>query len=159
MEPSSRQIWVGSHKVGLRELDEILATVQSLQLDDADRITSELLNRVRERNYVPESAEKEYGEALYREYQRFLGLPVEEARAVNEIRILGPGCFRCEELTKRVMAAVAELGVAADVQHVTDLKEMAGYGPVPTPVLVVNGEIRTTGRVPSTDDIKKLLAP
>jgi small redox-active disulfide protein 2 len=140
-------------------MDEALASVQTLKLTDPDRITSELLERVRKSNYVPATAEKEYGEALYREYRRFLGLPVEDTRAVTEIRILGPGCYKCEELTQRVMTAVAELGLAADVQHVTDLKRIANYGPVPTPALVVNDEIKTMGRVPTLADIKKALAP
>jgi small redox-active disulfide protein 2 len=159
MEPSLRQVWVGTYTLGLRGLDEILASVQGPQVDDVARITPELLDRVREQNHVPESAEQDYGEALYREDRRFPDLPVEEDRTVSEIRILGPGCCKCEEVSTRIMAAVAEPGLTADVQHITELKEMAGYGPVPTPALVVNDEIRSMGRAPTLDDIKKLLAP
>jgi hypothetical protein len=50
-----------------------------------------------------------------------------------------------------------EEGIEADVQHVRDVKEIASYGVLGTPGLVINGEVVSSGRVPSTNDLKNLL--
>jgi small redox-active disulfide protein 2 len=75
-----------------------------------------------------------------------------------EIRVLGSGCSRCNELEKRVKDALAELGVAAGVEHVTDLKQIAAMGVLMTPGLVIDGRVVSQGKVPSKDELKKLLA-
>ncbi len=74
--------------------------------------------------------------------------------AIMEIRILGPGCPRCEELMKRTINVLAELNLGADVQKVSDLKQMMGYGIMTTPGLVINGQIKCAGRVPPPEEIK-----
>jgi small redox-active disulfide protein 2 len=71
-----------------------------------------------------------------------------------EIRILGPGCPRCGEVEKRVINALAELNVAADVEKITDIKKMMFYGILATPGLVINGKVVSTGRIPRVEDIK-----
>jgi small redox-active disulfide protein 2 len=71
-----------------------------------------------------------------------------------EIRILGPGCPRCHEVGKRTLNALAELGVAADVQKVTDIKKIAEYRIFATPGLVINGKVKCSGRIPTQDEIK-----
>lgn len=71
-----------------------------------------------------------------------------------EIRILGPGCPRCDEVGKRTINALAELNVAADVQKVKDIKEISYYGVVSTPALVINNKVKASGRIPSIAEIK-----
>lgn len=71
-----------------------------------------------------------------------------------EIRILGPGCPRCDEVEKRTMKALAELNVAADVQKITDIKKIAEYKIFGTPGLVINEKVKCTGRIPSPEEIK-----
>ncbi len=71
-----------------------------------------------------------------------------------EIRILGPGCPRCHEVEKRTLNALAELGVAADVQKVTDIKKIAEYRIFSTPGLVINGKIKCSGRIPTQVEIE-----
>ena len=71
-----------------------------------------------------------------------------------EVRILGTGCPRCNELEKRTMNALAELNVAADVQKVKDIKEFSKYGVYMTPGLVINNTVKSSGRLPSSDEIK-----
>lgn len=71
-----------------------------------------------------------------------------------EIRILGTGCPRCNEVEKRTMNALAELSVAADVQKVKEIKEIAKYGILGTPGLVINGKLKSSGRIPSLEEIK-----
>lgn len=72
-----------------------------------------------------------------------------------EIRILGPGCPRCHELEKRTLNALAELNVGAEVQKISDFKEIAKYKIFSTPALVINGQVKCYGRIPSSDEIKQ----
>jgi len=72
-----------------------------------------------------------------------------------EIRILGPGCPRCEETAKRTIDVLAEMNLAADVQKVTDIGEIAKYKVMATPGLVINGKVKSSGKIPSKDEIKK----
>lgn len=61
------------------------------------------------------------------------------------------------ELRRRVIAVVAELGITADVQHLHSMAQIAEHGVLPPPVLMINGEIKTKGRLLSTSEIKKLI--
>ena len=70
-----------------------------------------------------------------------------------EIRILGAGCPRCKELEKRTLNALTQLNVAADVQKVKDINEIAKYGVLGTPGLIINGKIKSSGRIPSLEEI------
>ena len=74
-----------------------------------------------------------------------------------EIRVLGTGCSRCEELERNTINALAEMGQAADVQKVKDIKDIASYGVLSTPGLVINRKVKSSGRVPSTEEIKKMI--
>ncbi|MEO0115526.1 MAG: thioredoxin family protein [candidate division WOR-3 bacterium] len=74
-----------------------------------------------------------------------------------EIRILGTGCPRCQELEKRTLEVLAEMNLAADVQKVTDLKKIAEYKVFMTPALVINGKVKCFGKVPAKSEIKKWL--
>jgi len=69
--------------------------------------------------------------------------------------ILGPGCPRCHEVEKRTMNALIELDVDANIEKITDIKEIAQYKILGTPGLVINGKVKCFGRVPSLDEIKK----
>lgn len=72
-----------------------------------------------------------------------------------EIRILGPGCPRCGEVEKRTINVLAELNVGADVQKVTDIKKIAEYKIFSTPGLVINGKVKSSGRIPSLEEIQR----
>ena len=74
-----------------------------------------------------------------------------------EIKILGPGCAKCHQVEKIVKEAVAETGAAADIEHVTDFKRIAEYGVFSTPSVVVNGEVKSVGKIPKKDEIKAWL--
>ena len=75
-----------------------------------------------------------------------------------KIEVLGPGCPRCTALAASVEAAVTKTGVDAEVIKVTDINEITSRGVMMTPALVVDGEVKTTGRVPSPEEIEKLLS-
>ena len=71
--------------------------------------------------------------------------------------VLGPGCSQCNRLEQTVKQALTEMGLPASLEHVTDVKEMAKYGFVSTPALVINDKIVSRGTVPSVKNIKELL--
>lgn len=73
------------------------------------------------------------------------------------IKILGSGCTNCKKLEENTRKAVAELGIEATFEKVTDYKDIVSYGVMKTPGLVVDGKVKLTGRVPSKDEIKKYL--
>ncbi|MCB2166129.1 MAG: TM0996/MTH895 family glutaredoxin-like protein [Deltaproteobacteria bacterium] len=70
-----------------------------------------------------------------------------------EIKILGPGCAKCEKTAKLVQEVVAETGAQARVVKVTDMMQIAGSGVVSTPAVMVDGDIKSTGKVPKKDEI------
>ena len=72
-----------------------------------------------------------------------------------EIKVLGPGCAKCEQTKKNVVEALAETGTDANVEKVTDIMEIARYGVLGTPAVVVDGEVRCAGKVPKKDEILK----
>jgi len=74
-----------------------------------------------------------------------------------EIKVLGPGCPKCKKTEETVIAALSEAGVAADVEKVTDMMKIAGYGVVSTPAVIVDGVVKSVGKVPSKEDVKKWL--
>ncbi len=70
-----------------------------------------------------------------------------------EIKVLGPGCPKCKKAEEVVMDAIAESGATADLQKVTDIKEIAGYGVFGTPAVVVDGEVKSVGKIPKKEDV------
>ncbi len=71
-----------------------------------------------------------------------------------EIKVLGPGCPKCKQTEEIVRQAVAEEGVAADIEKVTDIMKIAGYGVFGTPAVIIDGEVKSVGKVPKKEDIK-----
>ncbi len=74
-----------------------------------------------------------------------------------EIKILGPGCPKCEQTLKVVEAAVHEAGISADIEKVTDVMQIAGYGVFGTPAVVIDGDVKSVGKIPSKEDVKSWL--
>lgn len=73
------------------------------------------------------------------------------------IKILGSGCPNCKKLEANVKKACEQLGIDAPVEKVQDYADIATYGVMSTPALVVNEEVRVCGRVPEVEEIKKIL--
>lgn len=76
---------------------------------------------------------------------------------MKTIQILGTGCPKCRTLAAHVEQAVRETGVSARIEKVEKIAEIAKFGVAVTPALVIDGQVRTSGRVPSVEEIKKLL--
>lgn len=73
------------------------------------------------------------------------------------VKILGSGCASCTKLEEIVRGIVAELGIDATVEKVTDLNDIVGYGVMTTPALVVDEQVKFAGRIPPVEDIKRVL--
>jgi len=74
-----------------------------------------------------------------------------------EIKILGPGCPKCEQLAKNTQEAVKALGLEAEITKVKDMKTIASYGILMTPALVVDGEVKAVGKLLKPDEIQAFL--
>ncbi len=74
-----------------------------------------------------------------------------------QILILGTGCSKCKTLAQFTEQAVKELGITAEINKVTDLKQIMALGVMMTPALAVDGAIKVSGKVPSVPEIKAIL--
>ncbi len=70
-----------------------------------------------------------------------------------DIKVLGPGCPKCQQAEKIVKDAVAESGVDASVEKVTDTLAIAEYGVFGTPAVVVDGDVKSVGKIPKKEDV------
>ena len=73
------------------------------------------------------------------------------------IKILGSGCAKCNQLEQATKEALAELGIQAEIEHVTDFAQIAAYGVMTTPALVVGGKVVAYGKVLKKEEIIPLL--
>lgn len=77
---------------------------------------------------------------------------------MTTLKVLGTGCKKCKTVQANAEKAIRELGLDVQVEKVTDMQEIMQFQVMSTPGLVVDGEVRSTGRVPSTEEIKQMLA-
>lgn len=142
--------------VGLQDVMEAMKTDYSLLSDEM--IGEEMISRLAAHNYIPDSARENYAKALVREFRMFLGQPVEEEKLEGlEVLILGPGCAQCSRLEMDVRDVMAEMNLAGDLTHVTDLREIGKYGVMGTPALVINRKVVSVGTTPEKRKIHQWL--
>ena len=77
---------------------------------------------------------------------------------MKKLQILGTGCPKCRKLAENVEEAARELGIDFEIEKVTDVNQIAKFGVMMTPALVVDGVVKVTATVPTAAEIKKLLA-
>ncbi|HNZ32288.1 MAG TPA: thioredoxin family protein [Smithella sp.] len=160
MENKITQIRVEGRTTGVVGLEYAIKNiVEWAKGKTAEEISAELWSRVEKRNYIPSSIKQAYGKALLREYKKFVGEKVDEEPLVGlEVVILGPGCAQCSSLETNVRNVMAEMNLAGDLAHVTDTKEIARYGVMGVPALIINGRVVTVGSVPEKNKIRQWLA-
>ncbi len=73
------------------------------------------------------------------------------------VEVLGSGCTKCNQLEANTRTALAQLGIDAQIGHVTDFAQIAAYGVMSTPALVINGTVVSTGRVLTVEEAAELL--
>ncbi len=77
---------------------------------------------------------------------------------MKTLQILGTGCARCDALAAAVEKAAQGLGLAYELEKITDLRRIMSFRVVNTPALVVDGTVKVAGKVPSIDEIKQMLS-
>lgn len=75
-----------------------------------------------------------------------------------KIQVLGTGCPKCKKLAANAEEAAKELGLAVEIEKVTDIDKIIDFGVMTTPGLAIDGKVVAAGKVPSVEEIKKLLA-
>jgi len=74
-----------------------------------------------------------------------------------KVQILGTGCPKCTQLAENAKAAIEEMGIDAEIEKVSDINEIMGFGVMMTPALAVDGEVKVVGKVPTSSEIKEYL--
>jgi len=158
-EDKVTRINIGGDPIGIIGLQPALEEVAGeFRGRTDDEIQAELLKRLSKKNYISEKTKDVYGRAFLREYKRFVGEPFEDKESGGlEIKILGPGCPRCEKLEQDLMAMMAKLNIAAGLEHVRDPIEIANYGVMGSPGLIINGQVKAVGSVPPQNKLKEWL--
>jgi len=77
---------------------------------------------------------------------------------MKNILVLGPGCARCNTLHKNVESAAKELGLECEIFMVSDPAAIAGFGIMNTPALIIDGELKVAGKLPTIDKLKEMLS-
>lgn len=151
------QIALGRFRVGIAGLKTAIGELKSWQGRPDEEIAQALLERLKHRNYIPSSAQAEYGKAFLREFKKALGETVAEESSGLIIKILGSGCAACDRLEQTALTVLSELGLPADVEHVRDVREIAASGVLAVPALLINNEVKAAGTVPSKTMLKEWL--
>ena len=157
-EKDYRLVLVGNTQVGLMGLEGIVEELKAQRGMPESNLKQMLVEMAGRKSYIPQSVKENYAKALFRELKKSLGEKVEEEKGeFLEVAILGPGCYSCNKLEQDVMAVLSESGIQAALNHISDPKLMVQYGILPTPALIINGKVKSAGRVPSKSIIKKWL--
>lgn len=159
MTSEVRQVMIGGTRIGIVGLGEILKELESRGLTSDEERRRVLLEKVKAKNYVPPGWEERYAQALLEEYKVYSG-EIEERRheVPMEVKVLGPGCTNCQRLERLTMEVLEELGLAVDFEHVRNFIQIAEYGVMATPALMVNGQVVFSGMVPSKAELMSILS-
>ena len=152
------KIRVGQFSVGIVGLKAVLEEAARENLSSDNEMAEYLFEHLKLKNYIPPRAAADYRLAFLREYKKYRGEPVavEEQQSL-EVRVLGPGCPNCDKLEQMVYKVMTDERIAGDVEHVKDLNKIATYGMVATPALVINGEVKSVGRLPRESQLRQWL--
>ena len=77
---------------------------------------------------------------------------------MKKLQILGAGCPKCKKLAELTETAAQELGIEYEIEKVTDINEIIAYGVMMTPALAVDGEVKVTGKLPASEEIKAMIS-
>lgn len=160
MQSDHTLLKINGREVGITGLEALFeeqgAELLALPEDEAkDRILTALAAS----NYIAPAARPHYREALWREFCRVSGRATAESPAAERsglrIQVVGPGCAQCDRLEQSLYQVLAELELAAAVDHVRGVHEIAALGIMGTPGLIINGKVLAVGKVPPPAQLKK----
>lgn len=158
-EKEAARIKVGKFDISIIGLEQVIAEMAGTYADKEDvEIAEEMLKRLSVGNYIPSGARGDYGKSFVREFRRSMGQPTAEVTSNDlEVKVLGMGCAQCNSLEQTIMELLTELKLPANLDHVSDIREIAKYRVMGTPGLVINGKVMATGKVPPRGKIKQWL--
>jgi hypothetical protein len=153
------QVSIGDRAVGIVGLKKVMTDLAATAAGKTDDECRESLYRgIADQNYIPPKMVEEYQDALLRAFKAFTGEAAQEEPAGGiRIQVLGPGCHNCDRMEQDVREVLAELKMPGDLSHVTDPAEIAKYGLMGVPALVINGRIVCVGTLPDRNRIKQWL--
>ena len=153
------QVSMGDRSIGIVGLKKVMADLAVTASGKTDGECREILYQgIADQNYIPPKMVEEYKDALLRAFKAFTGEAAQEAPAGGvRIQVLGPGCHNCDRMEQDVREVLAELKMPGDLSHVTDPAEIAKYGLMGVPALVINGRVVCVGTLPDRNRIKQWL--
>ncbi len=151
----SRNLKIGQSTIGLLGLDQALAVALREAMAE-DKAVAYIFQEIAAKNYIPPEAKTPYQEAIRGEFRRQTGHDETTTKGLT-IRILGPGCVSCNRINAMVFDILQKLNLAADTEQIHDLDEIWRHGVINTPALIINDEIKTSGRHPSRSEIEQWL--
>lgn len=161
-QPTVSHIQVEGHRIGIIGLEEVMSELAETHAHLSDQqIEAELLNRLSKKNYIASNMRDAFGRAFLTAFKKFLGMSAEKQEkdqvSVLDIKILGPGCFQCNNMTDVIRQTLSEMNLGASVEHITDIKEIGKYGAMGMPALVINEKVVWVGSVPPKEKLKSWL--
>jgi len=151
--PMTRNLKIGKATVGLVGLELAMSAALAQKLPE-DEAVEGLYRAVAGKNYIPDNTSALYREALRLEYRGQAGLEGGGAAGLT-IRILGPGCVTCNRIKAMVIDVLQKLQLAADMEQIHDLDEIWRHGVINTPALIINGQLKVSGRHPSAAEVEE----
>ncbi|MBI4793513.1 MAG: thioredoxin family protein [Deltaproteobacteria bacterium] len=150
-----KKIKIGQSTIGLIGLGPAIQQAIGQNMN-ADAAADFLLTTMSRENYIPAGAIDLYRKALRTEYERAVsgGAPSHQQLT---IKILGPGCVSCNKLNTMIFDIMQRLDIAADIEQIHDLDEIWRHGVISTPALIINGKIKSSGRMPPPAEVEQWL--
>lgn len=148
-------IKIGTASIGLVGLDIAINKALADKLD-IETATNFIFDQIKRQNYIPVGSEKQYAISIGREYKKYLGLG-EPDDSTLVVRIFGTGCLVCNAIHSMVIDAMMQAGVAADIEMIDDPDEIGRHGITSTPAIVINGQLKISGRQPTLAQLEEWL--
>jgi small redox-active disulfide protein 2 len=158
-DSKTMQIWIKGRPVGIIGLQQVMEGMAEQYAGHPDaEIGAEMMRQLEQSNYIPKPSRDLYIDAFVREFKKHIGEPVEDQKVEGlRVSILGPGCARCSQMETDVREVMAELRLAGDLNHITDVREISRHGIMGVPALVINDRVVCVGQVPHRNQIKEWL--
>lgn len=150
---TTRTIRIGTANIGLIGLDIALNHAASQNLTESEAVDY-LFAAVSEKNYIPAGAENNYRRALRDAFRSHIDIDNQQAAGLV-IRIFGTGCISCNNLQTQVIEVLHNMNLAADIEQIHDPDEIGRHGIIMTPALMINGKVKSGGRIPTLVQIEQ----
>ncbi len=150
---TSQFIRIGNASIGLIGLDIALNRLAKRQADEQEAVDF-LFQEISRQNYIPPGNKKKYRQALLVAYRKHCDPEYQEDIGLT-IRIFGTGCVSCNSLQTLVIEILDRLKLAADIEQIHDPDEIGRAGVIMTPALMINGKIRSAGKIPTPAQVEQ----